>query len=191
MTVTSRTPLQTDLEKLPHLLQLALQESQDFLQTLPEQAAQPRLSPPAAEPLSATGLGAEAALSSFIQRYRHTLSGSAGARYLGFVVGGSTPAALMGDWLVSAYDQNLSNETTGATAVEREALGWLRTLFGLSDAHKGSFVSGATMSNFVGLAIGRQWVAHQKGTHAALEGLQGLNIRILSGAPHSSVFKAA
>ncbi|GEM44454.1 pyridoxal phosphate-dependent decarboxylase family protein [Deinococcus cellulosilyticus] len=191
MTVTSRTPLQSDLEQLPHLLQLALQESQDFLQALPEQAAHPGLSIPTPEPLSETGLGAEAALSRFIQRYRHTLSGSAGARYLGFVVGGSTPAALMGDWLVGAYDQNLSNETTGATAVEREALGWLRTLFGLSDAHKGSFVSGATMSNFVGLAIGRQWVAHQKGINAALEGLQGLNVQILSGAAHSSVFKAA
>lgn len=192
MTVAAqKTLLQQDLERLPELLALALQESQHHLTALPEQSAHPQHQAPLHEPLSEPGLGAEQALLNFIQRYRHTLSGSAGSRYLGFVVGGSTPAALMGDWLVSAYDQNLSNETTGATAVEREALGWLRTLFGLSDAHQGSFVSGATMSNFVGLAIGRQWVAREKGINAALDGIAGLSIPILSGAPHSSVFKAA
>ena len=192
MTVaTQKTLLQQDLERLPELLELALQESQDFLTALPEQSAHPQHQPPGHEPLSESGIGAEQALLEFTRRYRHNLTGSAGSRYLGFVVGGSTPAALMGDWLVSAYDQNLSNETTGATAVERETLGWLRTLFGLSDAHKGSFVSGATMSNFVGLAIGRQWVAREKGINAALDGIAGLNIPILSGAPHSSVFKAA
>ncbi|MBL8095466.1 MAG: hypothetical protein JNL73_14945 [Anaerolineales bacterium] len=142
--------------------------------------------------LSADGVGARAALEEFQTRFAAGLTGSAGPRYWGFVTGGSTPAALVGDWLASAYDQNAAGKTEPATAqVEREAITLLRDLLGLSDAHNGLFVSGATLSNVVGLALGRQWVGAQLGIDVAVQGVGALpSTPVFSGVAHASISKA-
>ncbi|OJF13867.1 pyridoxal phosphate-dependent decarboxylase family protein, partial [Couchioplanes caeruleus] len=118
--------------------------------------------------------------------------GSAGPRYLGFVTGGATPAGLAGDWLTGVFDQNAGPEIgSSAGDLERETLGWLRELFGLPDGHGGAFVSGATMSNMVGLAIGREWLGERLGVDVAQQGVAALGeTAVFSGAPHSSIFKA-
>lgn len=186
------SPLQHDAENLDHILQEVVREATRVLGDLPRRpvARQPHIPQPVALP--SEGLGFQATLEQFRARYAGALSGSAGPRYLGFVTGGATPAALAGDWLVSTFDQNVApSGDSAAPLIERETLGLLRTLFGLSGAHSGSFVTGATMSNFVGLALARQWWARAHGRDAAQEGLTGLPpLRVLSGAPHSSVYKA-
>jgi glutamate/tyrosine decarboxylase-like PLP-dependent enzyme len=132
---------------------------------------------------------AAAALASFRERWAPGFSGSAGPRYLGFVTGGATPAALVGDWLTGAFDQNaVTRQDSSAVDLERETVGWLREMFGLSDAHTGTFVTGATMSNTVGLAIGREWLGAEKGVNVSRQGLAALgDIPVLSGSPHSSI----
>ena len=79
-------------------------------------------------------------------------------RFFGWVIGGTLPAALAADWLVSAWDQNTGMRfaTPGTAAAEQAAAGWLLDLLGLpADADVG-FVTGATMANFTGLAAGRR-----------------------------------
>ncbi|KAL5000374.1 pyridoxal phosphate-dependent transferase [Aspergillus recurvatus] len=130
--------------------------------------------------------------------------------YYGFVTGGVTPAALFADGIVSAYDQNVQvhlPEHTIATDVEYTTLGLLADLLRLDRAwHHGTFTTGATASNILGLACGREYVVRQalrksgltstksvgetglfEAMHAA--GLSG--IQILSTMPHSSLVKAA
>lgn len=142
--------------------------------------------------LNQEGLGGEKALEEFVERFYKGIVSSAGSKYFGFVTGGSTPAALMGDWLVSAFDQNASaRDNSSATKIEEETINLLKQLFDLPQAYSGAFVTGATMANFVGLAIGRQWVANELGFDIAQNGMYSLPpIKIISAAPHSSILKS-
>ncbi|MFH8369311.1 pyridoxal phosphate-dependent decarboxylase family protein [Streptomyces sp. NPDC018031] len=183
--------LATDLADLPGLLDTTRQHAAALLDGLADRPVVPDRPAPEAAPLPGDGAGLRAALRQFADRWEPGLSASAGPRYLGFVTGGSTPAALAGDWLTATFDQN-SNSSLDATGqhLERETVGWLRDLFGLSDAHQGTFVSGATMSNTVGLAIAREWLGERLGVSPAEDGAAALGpVRVLSGSPHSSVAK--
>ncbi|HET9486765.1 MAG TPA: pyridoxal-dependent decarboxylase [Chryseosolibacter sp.] len=137
------------------------------------------------------GAGALATLDYFEANYAGLISNSAGPRYFGFVTGGSTPAAVAADWLVSTYDQNAcgSNDSI-APQIEHQAVNYFKQLFGLSGDYYGSFVTGATMSNFVGLALARQWFGEQYGVDPSTEGLSALAFKVVSGTPHASIIKS-
>lgn len=138
------------------------------------------------------GLGAVAAMGAFNARFGPHLSVSPGPRYFGFVTGGSTPAAICGDWLASVYDQNATGfGDSCAPIVELETISMLRDLLGLPSAFTGSFVSGATMSNFTGLAIARQWLGQQIGVDVAAQGIAAIaGVKVFAATPHSSTMKA-
>lgn len=190
--------LAADLARLPELLDATRRAAAEALATLDTRpvlaadGAAPHGPAPLPEPLPEDGSGADAALAAFRDRWEPRLSASAGPRYLGFVTGGATPAALAGDWLTAAHDQNSNSALDGAGQdLERETVGWLRELFGISDAHTGTFVSGATMSNTTGLAIAREWLGERLGVSPSEDGAAALGpVRVLSGAPHSSIAKA-
>lgn len=138
------------------------------------------------------GISAMGAIDFFAKEYTDKMTNSAGPRYFGFVTGGSTPASVAGDWLVSTFDQNAcgSNDSI-APQLEIQTLHFLKQLFGIDKAYFGSFVTGATVSNFVGLAIARQWVGEQQGIDISNEGLQALPfIKIVSSTAHSSIIKS-
>lgn len=188
--------LQQDLDDFPRILDQTNQLAQTFLAGLKQRPVCPPI--PAQQLMAGDdqlveeGCGAQAALANFWQRYAAGLSGSAGPRYFGFVTGGSTPASLAADWLVSVTDQNsqLSNDTVAA-AIELATIEQLKSLLQLPDAFSGSFVSGATMANFVGMAIGRQWLGQQQGIDVAQLGMAALGpIQVLSANAHSSSVKA-
>jgi glutamate/tyrosine decarboxylase-like PLP-dependent enzyme len=106
-------------------------------------------------------------------------------RFYGMVIGGTHPAALAADWLVSAWDQNavLRAVSPAHAAVEDVASKWLLDLLGLPDTSGVGFVTGATMSNFTCLAAARDAVLAKHGWDVAQYGLSGSpRVRVLVGA---------
>ena len=105
-------------------------------------------------------------------------------RFFGFVIGGSHPAALAADWLVSAWDQNafLRAVTPAYAAVEDIASAWLLDLLGLPPTSAVGFVTGATTSNVTCLAAARDHVLREAGWDVARQGLAGSSgVRVLVG----------
>ena len=103
-------------------------------------------------------------------------------RFFGWVMGGTLPAAMAADWLVSAWDQNtgLRFATPAAAAIEESAAAWLLDLLHLPATADVGFTTGATTANFVGLAAGRQYLMDETGWDLEALGL--------SGAPRITTF---
>lgn len=183
-----------DLAELDAILDRARAMAGAYLQALPHLPAAACLPADLAlrARLPAQGIGAQAALQRFEHDHVPLLSGSPGPRYFGFVTGGATPAALAADWLVGTYDQSTqrSGDSCAAT-IEAQAVDLLRQLLHWPESWTGVCVTGATMANYVGLALARQWYGHLHGRDVAAEGAWGLPPpAVFAGAAHSSTLKA-
>jgi glutamate/tyrosine decarboxylase-like PLP-dependent enzyme len=178
---------------LPVLLDTAAGMSRQFLDGISNRPVNPGMVtlPPAELP--ETGAGTHAVLQRLHETVMPMLTASAGPRYLGFVTGGATPAALAADWIASAVDNNASDSSSSAVVqLERQTIAMLCDLLGIPTTLSGWFVSGATMANVTGLATARQWLGEARGVDVSERGAAALpDIRILSGTPHASVVKAA
>lgn len=113
------------------------------------------------------------------------LTATPSGRFFGFVIGGTHPAALAADWLVSAWDQNsgLRTLTPAHSAVEEITEAWLLDLLGLPPESAVGFVTGGTMANFTCLAAARDEVMRRAGWDVSTQGLVGSpGVRVLVGA---------
>lgn len=145
------------------------------------------------QPLPEQGSGARATIERLIALNETAGGNAVGPKSYHFVIGGSTPAALAADLLATAYEAITYTWVLSPVGVEmeRQALDWLKDLFGLPQAWPGVMVTGATMANFVGLAAGRQWWGEQHGVDVSEVGLSGLpQMPVLtSGFVHAATLK--
>jgi glutamate/tyrosine decarboxylase-like PLP-dependent enzyme len=105
-------------------------------------------------------------------------------RFFGWVMGGTLPAALAADWLVSAWDQNtgMRHATPATATAEEAAAGWLLELLGLPTGADVGFVTGAMMANFTCLGAARTAVLSRLGWDVGRDGLAGApKVRVLAG----------
>jgi glutamate/tyrosine decarboxylase-like PLP-dependent enzyme len=184
--------LQQDLEQIDGLLSLTKEKAVAYLNNIDEQ---PTSLPPIeiidAELLT-EGVGLASALDYFYTQHAATIVSSSGPRYWGFVTGGTTPAAIAGDWLTAVFDQNtqtLKGNGDVSAIIETATINLFRQLLGLPQIFNGGFVTGATMANFTGLAVGRQWAGLQNNNNIAREGIK-TDIKVFSAVPHSSAVKS-
>ena len=184
--------LQYDSDHLADLFQKVSQLAGEYLQDIGQRPTSIPQVPALDFSLPEQGLGASKAIDAFREQIQPLLVASSGPRYFGFVTGGGTPAAIAGDWLTAAFDQNtqlVNGKGDASAAVEQQTIRMLLDLLQLPEAFHGGFVTGATMSNFTSLAVARQWVGQQQGKDIAREGIS-FPIKIYSAVPHSSSIKA-
>ncbi len=119
---------------------------------------------------------------------------SNGARYFGFVFGGTLPAALAANWLAAAWDQNAAYSISSPVGaqVEKVAAQWLLDLLDLPPKSAVGFVTGTTMANFCGILAARQSIYARKGWNSKLKGIYGApSIRVIVGEEvHASMLRA-
>ncbi|MBO9612808.1 MAG: aspartate aminotransferase family protein [Dyadobacter sp.] len=183
---------ENELNNLKPILDQVKNASLDFLENLTEKPTYIADHSVIPADLSDAGIGAEGSLEVFRKHYEKLMVASPGPRYWGFVTGGATPAAIAGDWLTAVYDQN-TQSTQGAGDVsailEKETIRLLCQLLHLPGDFNGGFVTGATMSNFTGLAVARQWAGERSGRDVSREGVSG-DLVVMAATPHSSVIKS-
>jgi glutamate/tyrosine decarboxylase-like PLP-dependent enzyme len=135
-------------------------------------------------PLPKEGMPAAAVVDYLAAKAEPGLMAMPSGRFFGWVIGGTLPAALAADWLLSAWDQNAGLRfATPATAAIEEAAGkWILELLGLPEESDVGFATGATMANFTGLAAARWRLMADAGWDLDGDGLAGApRIRCFAG----------
>lgn len=147
-----------------------------------------------AKPFRDASLPPEQVLSELAAAVAGGIVGSASGRFFGWVIGGSLPAALGADWLVSAWDQNaILSACSPAAAVVEEITGkWLKEILGLPGSASFAFVSGCQMAHVTCLASARHQLLATSGWDVEEQGLAAAPpIRILaSDARHGALDRA-
>jgi glutamate/tyrosine decarboxylase-like PLP-dependent enzyme len=183
-------------EEYRHALERAHEHATKWLDDLPTRPVGPRSSADEllvefGGPLQEDPIDAASVVDELARIAEPGLMSMPSGRFFGWVIGGTLPASMGADWLVTAWDQNAAMRyATPATAAAEEAAGgWLLDLLGLPAGCDVGFTTGATGSNFVGLAAARRYVLDQAGWDLATDGLTGApRIRVFVGKDrHASV----
>ena len=140
-----------------------------------------------ARPLTDAGVPAEQVVDDLAHDVAGGLIGSAGPRFFGWVIGGTLPAALAADWLVSTWDQNACIYATSpaSAVVEEVAATWLLDLLGLPSDASVAFVTGTQLAHVTAVAVARSHLLAARGHDVERHGLHGAPpVRVLAGAQH-------
>jgi glutamate/tyrosine decarboxylase-like PLP-dependent enzyme len=162
------------------LLERTARLAAEFLESLDERPVLPEVDVDAlraalAVPLPPAPTEPSAVVQELVEAATPGIAGMPSARWYGFVIGGSLPAALAADWLTSTWDQNagLFGPAPAAAVVEEVAGEWLRELFGLPEGVSFAFVTGCQMAHVTALAAARHRLLADAGWDVEADGLQG------------------
>jgi glutamate/tyrosine decarboxylase-like PLP-dependent enzyme len=144
------------------------------------------------EPLPEEAQGLEAVLAAFRRDVLPYPSGNIHPRFWSWVSGTGSADGMLADLLAAGMNTlGLGFDDTSASVVELQVLDWFKLLFGFPQGASGLLVSGGSMANLVGVAVGRTAKAgydvRKLGANAAGEPAL---VVYASSETHSSVQKA-
>ncbi|GAA5994479.1 hypothetical protein JCM5350_004159 [Sporobolomyces pararoseus] len=150
------------------------------------------------------GLGLEETTNHLLETISPALMpAQSGPRCFGLVIGGVTPASQLAESIVTSYDPCVQvhwPEVTASVAIEALTLNYLLTLLSLpkADYVQNTITTGATASNFLGLALGRNFAISSVKARQGVEnwsvpddGYGGIDVDVFVVDAHASSRKAA
>ena len=174
--MTNSNPFEASLPAIEHAWKLAA----EYIESLPNRpvatdVTAEELDLALDEPLPDLGTDPVEALDDWFNRAGPGIVASSGPRFFGYVIGGTTPAALAGDWLAATIDQDAGiwDATPASVHTERVVVRWMKELFHLPSHWAGTPTTGATHANLIGLAAARQWAGIERGFDPGEDGLGG------------------
>jgi aromatic-L-amino-acid decarboxylase len=157
--VMNAGPLELSVDRFRDLAGRVVDEVSGYLDRLDEGPIRPASTGAETVQLFAdrapeVGLGA-AAFDELATVIAHSRAGN--GRFLGYVMGSGEPVAALGDLFASVINQNGTAWRSGpaATVIERTVVSWLAEAIGCP-GFAGSFTSGGSMANLMGLAMARE-----------------------------------
>ena len=124
----------------------------------------------AADPIPREGEGAAASYERFVTQILPFGIGNTHPRFWGWVMGTGTAEGVLAEMLAAGMNPNVGGFDDSATMVEEQVIRWMAELMGMPSGTSGLLMSGGTMANLIGLAVGRYAKA---GFDVRAEGLQG------------------
>ena len=148
-----------DWPGLRRLAHRAVDEALDYLQQAGQRAVwQPTPAAVAAqfhEPLPRSPQGAERAYQDFREQVMPWQMGNTHPRFWGWFMGNGTAFGALGDFLAATVNPNMGGGNHVGNLVESQVVDWCKEIVGLPLESGGLLVSGASMANFVALAVAR------------------------------------
>ena len=176
MPTTTRSSSDQTLEALD----VAVPRARRYVETVADRAVSPSASAVADldkfhEPFPEHGADVAEVVAKLDELGSPATIASTGQRYFGFVIGGSTPAAMAASWMVSAWDQNACMRAMSPVASELEeiVLGWVCEALHLPVGCAGGLMTSATMANFTGLIAARYALLAKAGWNVNDDGMFG------------------
>jgi glutamate/tyrosine decarboxylase-like PLP-dependent enzyme len=106
-------------------------------------------------PLPREPQGAAHAYEDFLRDVLPYQMGNTHPRFWGWYMGNGTPFGALGDFLAAIVNPNMGGGNHVGNHVESQVVDWCKEIVGLPLEAGGLLVSGASMANFVGLAVAR------------------------------------
>ena len=111
------------------------------------------------------------------------LLATASPRFFGWVVGGTLPASLAADWLVSTWDSvgGVSAAAPALARIEEQTGRWMLDLLSLPQGASFGFTTGCELAHVAAIATARHELLRRRGIEAERAGLAGSpRLRVLA-----------
>jgi glutamate/tyrosine decarboxylase-like PLP-dependent enzyme len=175
--------------ELTDLLQKAATTAADFRASLPERPVLAPAELAAVRPAFGDALPKDPSppgevVEQLIAAAEPGLTGNAGPRFFGFVIGGGLASATAADILAAGWDQCAFNGVLAPAAIAAEecAGGWLKQLLGIPETASVGFVTGGQEANTVALTAARHHVLANVGWDVERDGLAAApRVRVVAG----------